>query len=90
VIPGSTVVVGDSYAQDVIPQLGPYFASVRLLEWVTNTPQQIADGIAGARNVILQTVEREFDYRASDPAYITPRFIAFVRATLAKHPDRGR
>jgi hypothetical protein len=36
--------------------------------------------------VILETVEREFDYRATDAAYITPKFIALVRATLAKHP----
>ena len=85
---GSTVVVGDSYADDSIFQLQPYFASVTRLYWVNNTPAQIADGIASARNVVLETVEREFDYRATDGAYITPGFIALVRATLARHPVR--
>lgn len=84
------MVVGDSYADAAMFELQPYFRSIGLLEWVTNTPQQIADAIAGARNVILETVEREFDYRATDAAYITPSFIALVRATLAKHPITGR
>jgi hypothetical protein len=38
--------------------------------------------------VILETVEREFDYRATDVAYISPGFIALVRKSLASHPLR--
>jgi hypothetical protein len=86
VVAGPSLVVGDSYADVAIGELSPYFRSINLLEWAVNGAHQIADGIAAARNVLLETVEREFDWRASDVAYITPRFIALVRATLAKHP----
>jgi hypothetical protein len=89
VIPGNTVLVGDSYADVSMFELTPYFHSISLQEWVNNPPQQIADAIAASRNVILETVEREFDYRATDAAYITPKFIALVRATLARHPLAG-
>jgi hypothetical protein len=61
-----------------------------LLYWANNSAQQIADGIASVRNVILETVEREFDYRATNVGYITPGFIALVRATLAHHPLHAR
>jgi hypothetical protein len=87
VVPGTTVLVGDSYADAALPETQPYFASpIQHLQWVTNTPQQIADGIAASRNVLLETVEREFDYRTISVAYITPTFIAMVRKTLAAHP----
>jgi SGNH hydrolase-like domain, acetyltransferase AlgX len=85
VVPGTSIVIGDSYADVAMSEVAPYFASINLLEWAEQSPQQIADGIAASRNVVLETVEREFDWRASDVAYITPRFIALVRATLAKH-----
>jgi alginate O-acetyltransferase complex protein AlgJ len=90
VVAGRSVVVGDSYADTALGDLTPYFASLNLLYWVNNTPQEIANGIASARNVVLETVEREFDYRASDNVYITPGFIAYVRKTLAAHPLRPR
>jgi hypothetical protein len=88
VVGGPTVVVGDSYADDSIAELQPYFASITRLYWVNNTPEQIADGIAASRNVILETVEREFDYRATDGAYLNAGFFALVRAALARHPLR--
>jgi hypothetical protein len=88
VVPGQTVVVGDSYVDVSMFELTPYFHSITLLEWTQDTPAQIANAIAGARNVILETVEREFDYRATDAAYIKPSFIALVRSTLARHPPR--
>jgi hypothetical protein len=86
VIGGRSVVVGDSYAETALGDLTPYFASLNLLLWVNDTPATIVNGIASSRTVVLQTVEREFDYRASNMAYITPGFIALVRKTLAAHP----
>jgi hypothetical protein len=70
-------------------ELTPYFASTRLIFWTNSTAQQIANAIADSDNVLLETVEREFDYRALDSAYITPKFIALVRATLAAHVAPG-
>lgn len=90
-VAGSTVIVGDSYVDSPLPELRPYFSSpIDFLQWVENRPQEIADGIASARNVILDTVEREFDYRATGSAFITPSLIALVRATLARHRLRAR
>jgi alginate O-acetyltransferase complex protein AlgJ len=83
VVSGATVLIGDSYADAAWGELAPYFASLRRLYWVNNTTQQLVDGITSSRNVVLETVEREFDYRASDVAYITPAFIARVRKALA-------
>jgi alginate O-acetyltransferase complex protein AlgJ len=86
-INGPTVVVGDSYAQDAISQVQPFFRQkIGFLEWEENPETQIADEIADSRDVILETVEREFDYRASNGVYITPTFIALVKRTLAAHP----
>jgi alginate O-acetyltransferase complex protein AlgJ len=87
VITAPAVIVGDSYADVSMPEIAPYFGALKPLEyWVENTPQQIATAIASSRDVVLETVEREFDFRATDGAYITPAFIALVRRTLAAHP----
>jgi hypothetical protein len=83
-VEGPTVILGDSYAGDAFPELQPYFASpIDQLQWVTNSPQQLVHGIVDARTVILETVEREFDFRATNGAYVTPQFISLVRRALA-------
>ena len=85
-ITGSAAVIGDSYADSALPQLQPYFVSpIDSLQWVTNTTPQLVAGIVRAHLVILETVEREFDYRTTNGAYITPQFIAEVRSALAAH-----
>ncbi len=88
VITSPAVIVGDSYAEVAAPLLSPYFGSLKLTLWYGNSLQQIADNIAGARDVVLEVVEREFDYHASDAGVVTPQFIQLVRATLAAHPLR--
>jgi hypothetical protein len=89
-VPGRTVLVGDSYAEVAQSQLVPYLSSLRLLYWDDDTARQIADGIANSRDVILETVEREFDFRASNAAFITPRFISMVRSVLRSAPVPAR
>jgi hypothetical protein len=75
VVPGRTVLIGDSYADVSIKQIRPYFASLRMLTWDDSTPGQIADAVAGART--------------SADGVITPQLIARVRAALATQPRPG-
>jgi hypothetical protein len=86
VVPGKTILWGDSYAEDTIGQLKPYFASLSMLPYTIPVWQQLPQTLISAKTVVIETVEREFDYRATDSAYITPAFIAQVRAALAAHP----
>jgi alginate O-acetyltransferase complex protein AlgJ len=86
VVPGKTVLWGDSYAEDTFGQLKPYFASITMLPYTLDAWHQLPQTIIGAKTVVIETVEREFDYRATDPAYITPGFIAEVQSALASHP----
>jgi hypothetical protein len=86
-IDGPSVIIGDSYAGVAFPEIQPYFASpIDQLEWVTNTTQQLVNGIVDAHTVILETIEREFDFRATNGAYVTPQFISTVRRALAERP----
>jgi alginate O-acetyltransferase complex protein AlgJ len=90
-IPGAPVLgtptafIGDSYGDTPIVFLRDYIKQIDVLNWNDSSAEQIAQEIATSPDVILETVEREFDYRASAAGYITPKFIALVRTTLAAH-----
>jgi hypothetical protein len=90
-IPGTPVLdtptafIGDSYGDTPIVFLRDYIKQIDVLNWNDSSAEQIAQEIATSPDVILETVEREFDYRASAAGYITPKFIALVRTTLAAH-----
>lgn len=81
--------IGDSYSDTPVVFLRDYIRQIDVLNWNDNTAEQIAQAIAASPDVILETVEREFDYRASTAGYITPAFIALVSRALAAHPLRG-
>jgi hypothetical protein len=81
-----TALIGDSYSDTPVVFLREYIPQINVLNWNNNTAAQEAQAIAASPDVILETVEREFDYRASTAGYITPAFIALVRTTLAAHP----
>jgi alginate O-acetyltransferase complex protein AlgJ len=81
-----TALIGDSYSDTPVVFLHDYIRQITVLNWNNNSAEQIAQAIAASPDVILETVEREFDYRASPAGYITPKFIALVRMTLAAHP----
>lgn len=65
-VPGRTVLVGDSYSDAPLPQLTPYFEDLLVLSWVNTPAAKVADEIERADTVILETVEREFTYRAAE------------------------
>lgn len=83
-----TALIGDSYSDAPVVFLRDYIPQINVLNWNDNSAEEIAQVIAAGPDVILETVEREFDYRASTAGYITPAFIALVRRTLAAHPLR--
>ncbi len=84
-----TALIGDSYSDSPVEFLRDYIDQIDVLNWNNNSLQEIARAIAASPDVILETVEREFDYRASGAGYVTPAFIALVRRTLAAHPPTG-
>jgi alginate O-acetyltransferase complex protein AlgJ len=63
-IPGRTLLIGDSYSQGPVPQLVHYFEDLRILTWQAPAPE-LARGIRAADTVVLETVEREFAFRAA-------------------------
>ncbi|HET9103442.1 MAG TPA: hypothetical protein VFN55_08815 [Solirubrobacteraceae bacterium] len=92
VIQAPTVLVGDSYAEmpgTNITQpllLEPYFRHLTYVNWNTTTPRRQAAAIRAAREVVLESVEREFDYRATPDGFASPAFVALVARTLGVRP----
>jgi alginate O-acetyltransferase complex protein AlgJ len=80
-VPGRTLLVGDSFSEAPIPLLRPYFADLRIVPWVGTRPRRIAAEIERADTVILETVEREIAFRASDAGPVQPVLRA-LRARL--------
>ena len=83
-MPGRTLLVYDSYGQVALPQLTPYFANLRLVDWSQTGAAGVADEVTRADTVIFETVEREFDYRASDPGEAGPQLLAALRRRLGR------
>lgn len=87
-IAAPTALIGDSYMDGALPQMQAYFASLTPMNWNESTPQQQAAAIIAAHDVILETVEREFDYRASSVGFVSPQTVALITSLVAAHPLR--
>jgi alginate O-acetyltransferase complex protein AlgJ len=83
-VPGRTLFVYDSYGQIGLSQLAPYFANFHSVDWSQILAPGIADEVARADTVIFETVEREFDYRASDVGEAGPALLAALRRRLGR------
>jgi hypothetical protein len=83
-VPGRTLFVYDSYGQIALSQLAPFFANLRLVDWSQTGAAGVADEVTRADTVIFETVEREFDYRASDPGEAGPSLLAALRRRLGR------
>jgi alginate O-acetyltransferase complex protein AlgJ len=86
-VPGRTVVVSDSFFDAPQHQLAPYLEQMVLLSWPYTPLPKIAAEIRSADTVILETVERELTFRATDTAYVPP-LLELLRAESA--PSRAR
>jgi hypothetical protein len=63
--------------------LGAYARRVALVEWYNTPPATIIAAVRDADTVVLETVEREVNYRASDLGLVTPAFLADLERALA-------
>lgn len=79
---GRTLFVHDSYGTAMIDALRAYDPDLVTLQWFdTPTPDLIA-AIRRADNVILETVEREVNFRASDSGLVKPEFLRELSRAL--------
>lgn len=85
-ITAPTVLLGDSYMDGAVPQLEAYFTNLTSVNWNESTLAQQAAAIIAAHDVILETVEREFDYRTSSVGFVSPGAVAAIASLIAAHP----
>jgi hypothetical protein len=83
VVRGRTLFLYDSFGIAAIDHLRPYFQDLDPYLWVGSTAPERIRRIAAARTVVLESVEREMDWRASDQGYVTPAFLAQLKQGLA-------
>jgi alginate O-acetyltransferase complex protein AlgJ len=81
-IPGDALLVDDSFGQHAFPLLAPYFADLHQAAW--SVPATILQQLPAARTVVLEVVERQFDFGVSRIGFVTPAFVRSVRAALSK------
>ncbi len=82
VIGGRTLLIGDSFSYAPFPLLRPYFADLRHLN--LDAPNRVVGALPGARNVVLEVVERQFEEDAARGSVISPHFLRLVRQRLAQ------
>jgi len=83
-IEGHTLFVEDSYGSAIERVLQAYARSLVSIEWFDTPPADLIAAIQRADTVILETVERELTFRASDLGLLTPKFLAAVKRGLSR------
>ena len=86
-LPGRTLFLHDSYGTAMQDALVNYLADPVVVQWYNSSPEAIIAAIRGADTVVLQTVEREVNYRASDLGLLTPSFFAQLRRALPRQAE---
>jgi hypothetical protein len=78
----------DSFGDPSVKTLPEYAPHIVLAQWVQNSPDQIARLIRAADTVIVETVERDFFNRATNPGHektvLTPGFLRELPSRLAR------
>lgn len=82
--PGRTLFVYDSYGTAMQDALTPYFRALTPLQWYNTAPAAIIAAIKAADTVVLETVEREVNYRASDLGLLTQAFFGDLQRALPR------
>jgi len=70
-VPGRTLFVLDSFGNAMLHLLPPYFEQFETAFWTATPRAELAAKIKRADNVIFESVEREFGFRASDKGPVT-------------------
>lgn len=81
-----TIILGDSFTEAALSSLPGVFAQLVVTEqnYFSNQEQQFIDQIVRARNVVLETLQRDFFSGAA--ILLDPNFLAQLQAALAAHP----
>jgi hypothetical protein len=66
--------------------LSAYVRTPVLLAWYGTSDAALIDAIAAADTVVLETVERELSFRASDLGLLKAPFLAELERALARRP----
>jgi hypothetical protein len=83
VLPGRTVFVDDSYGEAMIDALQSYTHQLSIVQWYVDLPPaSLIASIKQADTVILESIERDINYKASDGAIVTPQFLAALARAL--------
>jgi hypothetical protein len=85
---GRTLFVYDSFGDRMLPGLGAYTRELASILFVNLSPAALIDAIAGSDTVILEKVERDVNYFASDQGFFTPAFLKQLKARLSEARDR--
>jgi alginate O-acetyltransferase complex protein AlgJ len=88
-LPGQTLLIEDSYGQVAEDQFRPYAEHLRIETWPETPPEELIAAMREADTVILESVERELDYRASDAGIVTPAFLDAVARALPPRAARS-
>jgi hypothetical protein len=92
VIPGRTLFLYDSYGFAMLGGLRSYTRTLDLVQWYGATGGISADSLTTAlsrsRTIILETVERDVNFKASDQGFLTPAYLDRLATELP--PERGR
>jgi hypothetical protein len=89
-IPGNTLFISDSFGLGMIDALQSYTTDMSWVQWFENNERSLAAAIEGADTVVLETVERELNFRASDQGYVTERLLARLKRELGPPPRARR
>jgi hypothetical protein len=81
-IPGRTVFVYDSFGVGLLDNLGAYTRELASLQWYSTKPNDTIEAIARADTVILEKVERDLNFLASDQGIVTPANLDALEARL--------
>jgi hypothetical protein len=74
-IPGRTVFVYDSFGVAMIDALGTYTRELAALQWFSTPAGDLVEAIMRGDTIVLEKVERDFNFLASDGGYVTPAFL---------------
>lgn len=84
---GRTVFIDDSFGIGMQDALSAYTRDLSILLWYGGQPPSATiDAIKHADTVILETAERDLNYKASDPGIVTPTFLADLARALGVKP----
>lgn len=80
---GRTLFLSDSFGRAMRDPLSAYTRSLSIMLWYGGEqPSAIVDAIKGSDTVILETAERDLNFKASDGGFLSLRFLATVARAL--------